>query len=597
MATKLYGQTDNCVNLLSELQEAEIQTDTLISSDGKSALVHSAIISKCSEFMCDLLSSINEDMTIILPGFSSVLHHFVTLVHTGSVTNISKQDTKLLSILCTELGMETSYEKIGIPTYKAKKLEDNECLKVETELFCESSQQFFLRLPKSRMELRKRNEHKLTKIFQGFKGRVQNEYNCSPVGPYEGPYDQNPEVPLCAQLSKSTLNYEKYTGFTHAERAQCKIFRIKSNYEEASDLRKIDTFEIDSEATDAFLNSEEEERVIYTCTKKQCRIPCPCILCNSEEPQCPQHNIIHRDLFNEDIHAISVRSVYKLCSKENFFWHSYILKYPGIPKDCLLCTKDLLHHKCYHLKFHWSCKFCKLYQYKLYPTTIEELHAREKREEKWYGTVCPFCDKKFSWPYITKRHIKLEHKDEKIKCEMCPKSFHSKQSLNYHNLATHTDKSPPSESCTICDKKFNSKVTLGNHIKLVHRDTDLFECGKCETKFKRKKYLDAHLLHVHGMDQKKEDYWQDLPRKYFKCETCKAEFIRKGDLKVHMDVKHLAQEINSCDLCPSKFKWKKDLQSHKLEKHGPGENKHQCPECGKMFNQRRNMKRHHKTHK
>ena len=137
----------------------------------------------------------------------------------------------------------------------------------------------------------------------------------------------------------------------------------------------------------------------------------------------------------------------------------------------------------------------------------------------------------------------------------------------------------------------------GNHIKLVHRDTDLFECGKCEAKFKRKKYLDAHLSHVHGMDQKKEDYWQDLPRKYFKCETCKAEFIRKGDLKVHMDVKHLAQEINSCDLCPSKFKWKKDLQSHKLEKHGPGENKHQCPECGKMFNQRRNMKRHLWTHK
>ena len=39
------------------------------------------------------------------------------------------------------------------------------------------------------------------------KNRIQEEYILSPVGPYEGPYDQDPQIPLNAQLPKSTMTF------------------------------------------------------------------------------------------------------------------------------------------------------------------------------------------------------------------------------------------------------------------------------------------------------------------------------------------------------------------------------------------------------
>ena len=118
--------------------------------------------------------------------------------------------------------------------------------------------------------------------------------------------------------------------------------------------------------------------------------------------------IKHTDLFDETDHAVSVRSTEHTCTSKYFFWRSYVLKYPGIPKDCPRCRKDLLNHKSYHIKFHWTCKFCKFYQYKLYPKSAKELQEREIQEEKWYKSVCPFCDTKFIGPYQRKKHVELE---------------------------------------------------------------------------------------------------------------------------------------------------------------------------------------------
>ena len=592
MAKMFLAKTDYCFTVLSEIKE--MHTDCIIHSDDKSTAVHSAVIRNCSEFMSRLFAS-NKYQTIIIPGFSPVLKHFVTLVYTGSVNNLSEENTELLRMLCKLMGMKTHYERMCDITNRAKEFQDSDCLKIEADFFCQDSDHaFHLRFPKSRMDLRKRNEPFLHQKFEGF--RVQEEYNCSPVGPYKGPYDQNPDIPLFAQLSVSKLNYQKYTSFSHPDTSQCKKFEIKSTFDKIGDLEKIEALDILEEATEAFVDPENDEHVFYTCQNKFCVIPCPCNLCNLEDGQCPEHTIKHRDLFDETEHAISVRSVHKFCSKENFFWHSYILKYSGIPKNCFRCSEDLLHHKCYHLKFHWMCKFCKLYQYKLYPKTVDELHAREKKEENWYKSVCPYCDKKFSGPYRTKKHIEFEHKNKKFKCEKCPKAFHSQASLEYHKLTNHITETPPFEHCSICDKDFLSKVSLKNHMKVMHNDVHQIECNQCELKFKQRQYLNAHILHVHGLNQRKEDYWQDLPKESFKYEMCVAKFKRKADLKSHMNNKHSAKKIIECDLCPAKFKWSKNFQRHKLQTHGPEENKIKCPDCEKMFSRRSNMERHLLSH-
>ena len=83
-----------------------------------------------------------------------------------------------------------------------------------------------------------------------------------------------------------------------------------------------------------------------------------------------------------------------------------------------------------------------------------------------------------------------------------------------------------------------------NHKKFIHTENlEQFECDRCEAKFRHRKYLNAHRLHVHGLDVKKEDYWQDIPMKLFECERCKKKYIRKADLKVHIQSKHMSQDL------------------------------------------------------
>ena len=271
--------------------------------------------------------------------------------------------------------------------------------------------------------------------FEGFERRIQNEYNQSPIGPYEGPFDQNPKVPIFAQLLHSRLSYEDYTSVLHPKNFKSKVLKTKDNVEDIDNLEKIDMLEIIEDSANVFIEPDNTEKVFYTCCKKFCVIPCVCNLCTSDDGQCRNDKLKHMDLFDETDDMFSVRSTDLHCSKSNFFMHSYILKYPGIPKSCGKCENDLLNPKCYHLKFHRSCKFCKLYQYKLYPNSTKELYKREVKEKFWYKSVCPHCDKKFIEPYQRDRHIRLEHMNNKLKCNECAKSYQCKESLQYHILS------------------------------------------------------------------------------------------------------------------------------------------------------------------
>ena len=105
------------------------------------------------------------------------------------------------------------------------------------------------------------------------------------------------------------------------------------------------------------------------------------------------------------------------------------------------------------------------------------------------------------------------------------------------------------------------------------------------------------MLHVHGLDERKEDYWQDLPKTCFECEACDTRFIRKSDLNAHIKSKHENQDMLHCDLCSAEFKYHKSLNRHVKEKHASEQTKFKCPECGKIFNQRRNMERHQLIHR
>jgi uncharacterized Zn-finger protein len=80
------------------------------------------------------------------------------------------------------------------------------------------------------------------------------------------------------------------------------------------------------------------------------------------------------------------------------------------------------------------------------------------------------------------------------------------------------------------------------------------------------------------------------------CNLCSADYKYKTDLNAHIKLKHEeGKKSHVCDVCPANFQERKSLNAHKKMKHGNNENC-VCPECGKGFNQKNNLKRHQLIH-
>ena len=168
------------------------------------------------------------------------------------------------------------------------------------------------------------------------------------------------------------------------------------------------------------------------------------------------------------------------------------------------------------METHLKCSLCCFSESRFLLLLCAPVRLYTVRPGSTSSTSCPTVKVK------TDRHI-----NKKLNCPKCPKSFQCKQSLDCHMLTKHTKKANVCHSWELCDKTFVAKVALENHLRFVHSDERKFSCDQCETKFKQRKHPHNHSLYVYGFNQKKEDYWQDLPKKDFECDLCKSKFIRK----------------------------------------------------------------------
>ena len=321
--------------------------------------------------------------------------------------------------------------------------------------------------------------------------------------------------------------------------------------------------------------------------------------CCSDQDQCSEHKIQHMALFDEKEHAISIRSSEKFCLGEKFFLRSYIVKYPGIPVKCQKCRRDLLNHHSYHFDCHLKCRFCKQILYKFRATTEKELHKVEKAESEYFKTVCPYCDRRFRDSVNAKRHIKFEHGDSSFKCDLFAKVFHSEQAKKYHVMVKHDTSPDNSVTCDVCNKNFPSEVSLKNHQKYVHSESRNHSCPHCKARFKQKKTLRDHIVNIHDINHRLEDYQEIEEKKVIKCELCKSTFKYRKNLNSHILAKHSDYDNGKCfecEDCEAKFKSKRSLVAHQKLKHGQEKEMYNCSVCDKVFIEKKNLKKHERKH-
>ena len=139
-------------------------------------------------------------------------------MYTGFTNKLSDDDLSSLVTLANELG----FDQLGVSNsfagnHEQPRAGDSEIsvLKMETNIKDPKSNESCNRsFPNSR-SVPVFSNLKNIELLHGFQGRVQEEFNRRPVGPYVGPYDQNESLDLSLQLPNSTLNHEKYSEFVH----------------------------------------------------------------------------------------------------------------------------------------------------------------------------------------------------------------------------------------------------------------------------------------------------------------------------------------------------------------------------------------------
>uniref|UniRef100_A0A1B0CNH4 C2H2-type domain-containing protein n=1 Tax=Lutzomyia longipalpis TaxID=7200 RepID=A0A1B0CNH4_LUTLO len=165
-------------------------------------------------------------------------------------------------------------------------------------------------------------------------------------------------------------------------------------------------------------------------------------------------------------------------------------------------------------------------------------------------------------------------------CSECLRTFRFQQSLDEHKLRVHSNKAPlpykasaasagasrsvqqKSEQPVVVTKTTEMKQqaitkTSGGVAEVA---TKVFECDKCEKKFKSKSGIKWHIRLIH--EGIKQIFKMDRNNIYksFQCNLCNKKYIREESLLVHMDT-HRGKAFD-CPKCFKKFPNKCLLQQH-----------------------------------
>ena len=167
---------------------------------------------------------------------------------------------------------------------------------------------------------------------------------------------------------------------------------------------------------------------------------------------------------------------------------------------------------------------------------------------------CEICMEKFESRKSMIRHKRTAHQLALFECEVCHKTYTSKQNKKFHFDAVH--RGVKNFDCKICGKKFAWQNALADHMKSnSHSETKKFKCEYCDEEFKFKMEIAKHRVAVHSKNE------------MFKCKICDKDFISKVIRRNHMKVVHCGTNRFECKICSRTFSWEYSLKNHVTTAH------------------------------
>lgn len=138
----------------------------------------------------------------------------------------------------------------------------------------------------------------------------------------------------------------------------------------------------------------------------------------------------------------------------------------------------------------------------------------------------------------TKEDSKIKSKKKKyvwiktkMRCEICKVTLSSKQSLNYHNNAFHSNRPMKVFQCHLCTRSFPQHNFLKSHLR-THNEKNIFECDICGKNKLSRLRLQRHMaMHRTIMT--------------YQCDLCPKAFKSKKYISRHV-VTHVGELDNFC---------------------------------------------------
>ncbi|KAK2719554.1 sal-like protein 3 isoform X1 [Artemia franciscana] len=188
---------------------------------------------------------------------------------------------------------------------------------------------------------------------------------------------------------------------------------------------------------------------------------------------------------------------------------------------------------------------------------------------------CNICKKSFSSKQYLGLHQRIHSGEKLFDCKICGKTFIYEQSRNIH-LIIHSGDKP--HKCLVCGKKFSLIWNMKRHMT-THKDEKRHECNICKKMFSSKEHLTMHQKTHSG--------------KPFKCNICKKSFSSKHCRNIHLRI-HSGDKPHKCLVCSKKFSLLWSLNRH-MTTHN-GQKRHECNICKKIFSSNEYLTLHQKTH-